>query len=123
MIQKWLNIFGIIVICCILSGIGFYFGYKTSEANKKLATDSGIVKAASEIEKKEIKALEVPGVFWILPNKEPNCPETHTIKGTFAANSGNFYTKDNKNWERIKADICFATEEFARDKAGFIKKF
>ena len=121
--QKWSKVAGIILLCVILTGIGFYFGYKTREAHTANLVDSGVLIAAKEIEKKEIKALEVVGVFWILPNKDPICPENHPVKGTFGANSGNFYTKDNKSYERVKPDICFATEEFARDKAGFIKKF
>ena len=121
--QKWARFSGLLVLCVILAGIGFYFGYKTREAQAVDLVDSGVSTAAKEIEKKEIKALEVEGVFWILPNKDPLCPETHPVKGTFSSNSGNFYTKDNKTYERVKPDICFATEDFARDKAGFIKKF
>jgi hypothetical protein len=34
-----------------------------------------------------------------------------------------YYTKTYKSYEKTKPDICFASEEFARDIAGFIKKF
>ncbi len=116
-----LHYLGISLLVCVVFGAGFYFGYKNSESKSIIVasvnTDRGKIV-------EPLKAREVDGVFWIQPGKEPACPENAPIKGKFGTDGLNqYYLPENKNYNKIKTSICFATEEFARDKAGFIKKF
>jgi hypothetical protein len=122
-------------LCAILLffGVGFYIGWKVKEANStnsntNLAQNNILTsQAAAQTEKSanipKIESLPVEGVSFIKANNPKNCPETHQIKGTFTLDVGYFYTKENKSYDRVKPDICFASEEFAKDTAGFIKKF
>jgi hypothetical protein len=123
--NKWLNIIGLVSVIIIIFIIGFYFGYKNAKASEPDLTKTVVTSASNNLAQPstELKAIPVDGVFWIKTGQEPVCDKNHPIKGTFADNFGNFYTPDNSRYDRIKADICFATEEYARDSAGFIKKF
>ena len=125
--NKWINYIGVVFLVIIIFVIGFYFGYKNAKSSASTnQTSSGSFTPISTAESKpqtEIKAVNVDGVMWIKAGQDPICPSDHPVKGTFSDNFGNYYTKDNNRYDRIKPDICFATEEFARDTAGFIKKF
>ena len=132
--QRVLNYSGLILIALILFSIGFYFGYKNSEANltlKSQSTENAVKDVASAItnssesvsDTKTSELKNVSGVFWIKAGKSPVCPPDYLIKGKFDSPASFYYMKDNKSYERVKADICFASEEIARDVAGFIKKF
>ncbi|MEM1312604.1 MAG: hypothetical protein AAGF07_04030 [Patescibacteria group bacterium] len=121
---RLINIIGTVSLIVIIFVVGFYFGYKNATASQ--ANLNGIpVTTASDTpnNKQEIKALEVLGVQWIKIGQEPVCESNYPIKGTFADNFGNYYTPENSRYKRIKADICFANEEYARDTAGFVKKY
>lgn len=120
-LSKFINISGYVLILLVIFGLGVFFGYKYQESNKKESGTAVIVTSSSSSASTVVKTVE--GVYWIKVGQEPICPKDYTIKGTFDANSGNYYTKENKRYDTIKADICFASEEFARDTAGFVKKF
>ena len=123
--DKILNYSGLVFLVCLLFTVGFYFGYKNAEARLNIQTvNQGFQSDVSaETIDKEIIAESVPGVYWIKPGEEPICPNTHPVKGTYNDNNGNFYTKENSRYDRIKPDICFATEEYAKNESGYIKKF
>lgn len=127
MTNQILKYFGFFFVFCILFGSGFYFGYKTSQAQSTdlTATKSDIKALAdsTSIGQEKIVAKEVEGVFWIIPGQKPDCPETHKLKAKFAStNSGIFYSPDNKSYAKVVPQLCFATEEFAKNK-GFLKKY
>jgi hypothetical protein len=123
--QKIINILASIFITLVLIGSGGVLGYKMKEKdlsdNKKVTTTS--TEENKPLIEKQIQTIPVPAVKFIKINEPHICPAEFTVKGTFNSDNGNYYTKENKNYERIKPDICFASEEFARDSAGFIKKF
>ncbi len=76
------------------------------------------------VSSEELKSLKSPeAVVWIKVGDEPTCPQTHRIKGKFDNTVNVYYTLDNKSYNRVIPHICFSSEEFARDTAGFIKKF
>ena len=118
---------GIIFLAVIVFASGFYFGFKTQQNSNntdnlnlestKLSNTSG------KMENSNVISKEVEAIFWIKPSQEPVCPNTHPIKGTFGVSVANYYTPDSKNYKRINPDICFTNETYARDQAGFIKKF
>ena len=104
-------------------GIGFYFGFKVGLSNQPKTTNDNQINAEAK-NTVNIKSLELAGVyFFALNTKDHICPENYSVKGVFSSDYGYYYTKENKNFTRIKADICFTDEIFARDKAGFIKKY
>lgn len=119
----------VIFLVCVCAGIGFYFGSKITgnkinELKKQHTTE--LAKVQEETDKKtteNIVVKEVTGVQWIRPNQEPICDKDHPIKGVSKSGPDTYYTKTYKTYEKIKPEICFATEEIARDTAGFIKKF
>jgi hypothetical protein len=67
--------------------------------------------------------LQVDGVHWLKLNEPPECPKTHPVKGKVNSDGGIYYGLDAKNWARIKPQLCFANEEYAKDKAFFEKKY
>ena len=116
-----LHYLGISMLVFIVFASGFYFGYKNSESKNILITTTNTDRGKSS---EPLKVKEVEGVFWIQPGKEPVCPENAPVKGKFGTDGLNqYYLPEHKNYNKIRTSICFATEEFARDKAGFIKKF
>jgi hypothetical protein len=119
------NLLAVILISCICAGLGYYFGTKVATRDMQEKQKVEIAKVAQNVEKKieNIVAKDVPGVQWFKPNSEPKCDESHPIKGVFRSGDGIYYVKTYKNYEKTKPDLCFATEEFARDSAGLIKKF
>jgi hypothetical protein len=126
--QQIINTLAILFVCAFMVFIGYYFGYKSAKAQVELtASKDEIAKIAetvnSPVTNEKFVAKEIPGIFWIKTNQEPVCPKEYPIKGTFNSNSGNYVIKSYKNYEKTRPDICFATEEFAKDTAGFIKKF
>jgi hypothetical protein len=127
MTNNLLRYFGFFFVFCVLFGAGFYFGFKTSQAqsNNLTATKSDI-KALAEsttASQDKIVAKEVDGVFWIIPGQKPECPETHKLKAKYNnSSSGVFYSPENKNYAKVTAQLCFATEDFAKSK-GFVKKY
>jgi hypothetical protein len=126
-INEWLNYIGLLILAIVVFAVGFYFGTEyTSDSQQKnnhTINSDDFDRAAETIEKKEVVALEVEGVYWIKAGEEPICPEDHPIKGKFDPTANVFYTKENKSYNRVKPHVCFATEEFAETKAGFIKKY
>ena len=100
-----------------LLGAGFWLGARWNQAKESVII---IQEQESTI---QVEAQEVPGVHWIGVGNSPECPETHPIKGKLGSDAPVFYTKDNDWYDRIKPQLCFATEEYARDVAGFVKKF
>jgi hypothetical protein len=136
-IQKWLlQKLNIIISVALFFGailVGFLVGSRMKEIeirdkfyvvdkNSKFGTGTeNADKTNTETVKIEAKAVD--GVKFIKPNEKKECGENYSIKGTFNADNGNYYTKTNKSYDRIKPDICFATEDFAQGVAGFIKKF
>jgi hypothetical protein len=126
--QQITNILAIILVCGFFVFVGFYFGYKSAKSQVELtASKDDIGKIAETINSanpnEKLIAKDVPGVFWIKSNQEPICPKEYPVKGTFNSNGGNYVIKSYKNYDKTRPDICFATEEFARDVVGFIKKF
>ena len=121
------NILAISFVVLIAGGSGYYFGYKTTFAQLNKEFQTKLVDKEKEQKSQEpqvqLVIKEVVGVQWIVPNQQPICDKDHTIKGKFGSNINNFYTKSQKNYDKIVPEICFANEEFAKDKAGFIKKF
>jgi hypothetical protein len=125
--NQLLKYFGFVFVFSLLFGAGFYFGFKTSQAQTNYnftATKSDIKALAdSSSQKVNIISKEIEGVFWIMPGEKPECPETHKIKAKFStANSGVFYSPENKNYAKVTPQLCFTTEDFAKAK-GFLKKF
>jgi hypothetical protein len=119
-VQKYTNIATIIILFLITLGLGGLFGYKfrDGQVNKEPAR---IVVANEEVQKLEAKVVD--GVQFIKANQPKTCDQDHPIKGTFNNDGGNFYNKVNKQYDRIKPDICFVNEDFAQNIVGFIKKF
>jgi predicted PolB exonuclease-like 3'-5' exonuclease len=123
--QNISNILAVILIGCLCAGLGYYFGTKVTTKSLQDQQKIEIAKVAENIEKKTetVVAKDVSGVQWIKANTEPKCDPQHPIKGVFRGDSAFYYTKNYKNYEKTKPDMCFATEEFARDSVGLIKKF
>jgi hypothetical protein len=127
MINHLLKYFGFFFVFCLLFGSGFYFGFKTSQAQStNLTATKSDIKALVDTNltnQEKVIAKEVDGVFWILPGQKPDCPDTHKLKAKFnTSNSGIFYSPDNKNYGKVTPQLCFATEDFAK-KNGFLKKY
>lgn len=132
--QSVLNYLGYFLLAVILFGAGFYFGYKNATANVVAKSDSttkavdNVAKAITESTQPSSGSNSSPikpttGVFWIKAGQQPVCSNEYPIKGKFDAPASFYYTKESKTYDRVKPDICFATEEVARDVAGFIRKF
>jgi len=120
----------------VFFGVGFFFGYKT-----KVNTVSTLELASSNNSNASLSSLAIPvtttssqatavnpisgaDVFWIKVGTNPVCPETHPIKGKFDTSTAKFYyTTENRSYDRVRPDICFTTEAFAKETAGFVKKF
>lgn len=129
--KKITDIFGLVVLGLILFVAGFYFGYKTMSSSAGIGNpfgpnnSSGAITAANSSSTQEVKieAKDVPGVYWIKAGESPVCPPEYPIKGRFDNSANVFYTKDSKMYNRVSPDICFATEDFAQNSAGFVRKF
>jgi hypothetical protein len=117
-----------VFVVVISLGSGYYFGYKTSQSstvNVDSAKSIRISSTSSQISSQSINIVtkEVVGVQWIKPNQEPRCDKDHKIKGKFNSQANYYYTPTYKTYDKLNPEICFANEEFAKDSAGFIKKY
>lgn len=121
--KKWLNYLGVTLLAIIVFVTGFYYGFRYHEANTNPVNLSEVKGVADAITNTEIVTKEIPGVYWIKPGQDPNCPQDYPIKGKFDSNVCFFYTKENQSYSRVKAHVCFASEEFAETSVGCIKKF
>lgn len=123
-LQSLFNAFSWFCAILLIFGCGFYLGHRIAE--NQVAVRSKI-ESSSSLETSKATSLEIKKVdgiyFFKLNAADHNCPSEYKIKGTFNPDGGNYYIESNKNYGRIKPDICFATEEVARDTAGFIKKY
>ena len=123
-LTRIINIASIVTTLGLIFSLGGYFGYRYSQSsNPSLNKNTLSDLEAKQSETVKIVAKEVIGIQFIKANQDRKCDENHIVKGTYNSDNGNYYVKSNKNYDRIKPDICFATEEFARDTAGFLKKF
>lgn len=147
--SKLINFFGSLSLIVILFGSGYYFGYQGGVFNAKkesdkiadnLAKNSKNFKNGIEISNQNSQSIEnKPSSNLSKPNQiitlneqikffkttdsNRNCPAELQVKGVFSSDLGYFYTKDNKQFDRVKADICFDSIETAREIAGFVQKF
>ncbi len=121
--KKWINYIGIALLVVVVFIIGFYYGFRYHESNNSSVDLTSIQGAAETIEQVEVTTKEVEGVRWIKSGEDPTCPADHPIKGKFDSGVCFYYNKDNQFYNRVKAHVCFATEEFAEQSAGCIKKF
>jgi len=142
----WSKLSGFITIALLISGFGFYFGFKNAEA--EAIADSNLETSLTNSETNSIQnaeerlstidpestqpnqaqdginqAISDSEIFWILPNQEPICPDDYPIKGKFTGDINKFYTKENTFYGRVKPHLCFASEDYALETAGFIKSF
>ena len=126
-LQGLFRALGYLCTILIIFGLGFYFGFRVGGTNNLSQTKteySNSNMSSSNSATVKIESKEVPGVFFFKINSADHvCPIDYKVKGTFGTDTGNYYLENNKNYARIKPDICFASEEFARDSAGFIKKY
>ena len=94
----------------------------TTKAVENVAkTIANSAQANSSSNTSSLKATS--GVFWIKSGQQPVCTNDYPVKGKFDAPASFYYTRESKTYDRVKPDICFASEEVARDVAGFIRKF
>lgn len=58
----------------------------------------------------------------VKPDKDGNCPGTHPIKGNFRTwkRTKSFYLPGDRYYGVIRAEICFPSEEVARNH-GYIR--
>jgi hypothetical protein len=127
------QILGVSVLVVIIFIFGFYLGYKnrdskvestTSNTNTVQANPTTISSPEKVDNQNQTTTPSNQGVFWIKVGENPVCPENYPVKGKFDSSSAMFYyTTDNKSYDRVKPDICFTSEDFASNTAGFIKKF
>lgn len=107
--------------------VGFYFGYKNAEAKLQFTTTpEDIAIVANNIQDSatgNIQTESIPGVYWVKVGEEPICPREYPLKGKFDGTVNIFYAPSNKFYDRVKPQVCFATEKFAIEEAGFIKKY
>lgn len=122
LITRIINISSIILVLGIFFILGFYLGFRYNQVKNPIINESTVKDISSKVET-ELITREVEAIQFIKANQDRKCDENHPIKGTFNSDNGNYYLKSNKSYDRIKPDICFATENFARDSAGFLKKF
>lgn len=115
--DDWLVTLGLIILGTGLFSGGFWLGYK---AQKPVTPE---VKGANVVIEKKVETLSVPGVSWIKAGESPSCPDTHPVKAKFDSYTGYFYTRDHKGYDKIKAMLCFASEDYAENTAGFLKKY
>ena len=124
-IQKyWMSVFMGVVLLSGFFGLGYYFGSKYTKSS--LSPSKPVALADNQQIQQPVSSsspVPIEEVFWIKPNSDPACPQTHMVKGTFQDNFGYYYTPDSKNYSRSRPDICFKSEAFAKDIAGFIKKY
>lgn len=99
----------------ILLGCGFYYGSRIKISDKSV---SSTYQSVNTIAEPNIETLPVPGVHWFTQIGDSTCPATHPIKGKFKDMVNVYYLPDNKQYNRVKAELCFASKEFA-EESGF----
>lgn len=127
------QILGVGVLVVIIFIFGFYLGYKNRDSKVETVVSSTLttqtnspvqVSSNKTDNQNQTTTPSNQAVFWIKVGENPICPENYPIKGKFDSSSAKFYyTTDNKSYDRVKPDICFTSEDFASNTAGFIKKF
>jgi hypothetical protein len=122
-INKILNVSSIVFLVSIIFGLGFYLGYKNSQSQIKSNPTVTLFTNTSSLSSSLESYVKDSNVFWIKPGEIPACPQTHLVKGRVDNNANIYYTIDSKSYNRVVPDLCFSTEEFARDVSGFIKKY
>lgn len=120
--KRFLNYSGIVFIFVCLFGAGFYFGYKAGILKGREGISMQNQMSRNSIDVEEVEAKNVDGVMFIKLGEQPICPESHPIKGKIDNDTRFYYTKENKTFDRVKPQLCFATEEFAKN-IGFSKRF
>ena len=126
---KLLEKVGLIFLAVILFAFGFYLGLKYKPAETKTVTNglSNLKSSETNPEKpyqsNNLSGKDVPEIFWIKSGAEPICPEKYPIKGKLTDGQKSYYLPENKSAGRVKPDICFLNEEYAKNTAGFIRKF
>ena len=123
--DKILSTLGYVLVAFVLVFAGYWLGSKNTEARAIKEKEQAVAEVIEQNKTKppEVKALEVVGVHWLKLNELPQCPSTHPVKGKVNSDGGIYYSTDHKNWGKIKPQLCFANEEYARDKAFFEKKY
>lgn len=123
--QNLWNGLALTALAIVFLTVGFFFGYRLrdSQASADKLNTSLYSKQSDSASSQSVSVIPVEGVSFIKVNQPPECPTSHSVKGVFDANLGYYYTQSNKSYDRVNPDICFASEEFARDIAGFVKKF
>lgn len=115
---------GYTILGSLIFVIGFWFGlkYDTNTSSNLTQTTYGISVSASS--SANIVATEVPGIMWIKAGEDnTKCPVDHPIKGKFDSYTGYYYMPDQKSYKNVKAVVCFATEDYAKNSAGFLRKY
>lgn len=127
---KILEKVGLIFLAVVLFSFGFYLGFKYKPSDTKTASNQNQANSLQNQDKTNISpnqsqviGKDVPEIFWIKTGSEPVCPTDYPIKGKFADGQKNYYLPENKSAARVKPDICFLNETYAKDKAGFVRKF
>lgn len=129
-IETVLQYCGYVTIFSCLFGLGFYLGYKNKEAKVQTPGISIDINSSSNpphnqpVAEPQNGLTQQNSVYWIKVGTEPICPPEFPIKGKFDTSTAKFYyTKENKFYDRVRPDICFGSEEFALNVAGFLKKY
>ena len=116
--SKVISWFGFVAVGVLLFSIGFWFGFKYEKPTQGTAGEVNVV-----AQQKNITALDIPGTYWIKSGEKPVCPENYDIKGKYDGTTGYYYMRDNKNYDKTRPLVCFATEDVAKNVAGFIRKY
>jgi hypothetical protein len=121
------------VLAVTLCGFSFFLGFRFQALQVKNSfEDELITKTLLSIENEAQEAPsqtinpsspDMTNVYWIAIGTEPVCPPTHPIKGKVTNQVNNYYTPDNTFYNRVKPNLCFVSEVYAKDVAKFIKKF
>jgi hypothetical protein len=125
--NKLLEKVGFIFLAIILFGFGFYLGQKYKPTDSKTSnianSDNKKTDNNSPNLPETLIGKEIPEIFWIKTGSEPVCPENYPIKGRLTDGQKLYYLPETKSASRVKPDVCFLNEEYAKNKAGFIRKF
>ncbi len=121
--NKYLNYLGTFLLVIIVFIIGFYYGFRYHENNFGGVDLVKLKDTTESLERVEVKTKEVEGIFWIKSGEDPICPNTHPVKIKYDSGVCFFYTKENRSYSRVKAHVCSATEDFAKNQMGCLKKF
>jgi len=124
---KLLEKAGFVFLAIILFSFRFYLGQKYKPTDSKPSNianlESNKTGSKSLNPPETLLGKEVPEIFWIKTGQEPVCPENYPIKGRLTDGQKLYYLPETKSASRVKPDICFLNEEYAKNKAGFIRKF